>query len=729
MRAVHVAVATLSASLLAASTPADARQPGRPGPQGPGGTVTLPVADYDRLLDRAARPIATPELPPIPAVAGRAELRARVEGTTARGTLRMEGEVFQRGSVRVPLVAGATLLEARADGRPLPLLSDGEMHVAVLAGPAPFTVTLEWAAPVGATPGRASFALPQPASASGTAIVDLPGDPADVQVQPGLVTRRQTAAGRTVVEIALASNARTEVSWSVRDSAPPPQAQPAEARTLAEVKSLLTIGDGDVRMASLVDITVVRGEPRTFEVLIPAGYQVAAVSGGAIESSETKGNAITLHVREPSRRRHQALITLERPNARGSFKMDTSFPIVSGVQRESGEAAIEGTVTIDVNATGDEALRRMDVREVNAALRSLARQPLLAAFRYQRRPNEARRLTLDVTRFADAAAITAASDEATATTLVTSEGRMLTEISLRVRNRAQPFMKVTLPAAATLLSVEVAGETAKPVEGTDGTRIPLLRAGFRPNGPYTVSFVYLHGTQRFEKRGEAAVPLARVDVPVGILEWELFLPEQYSAKPIAGNVIPAHLVSVADSVAGVPAGSDTYLSFADNAAPGTIAGRLTDAAGGVLPGVAVSLALEGRTIQAAVTDASGMYAFNGVPSGRVTVMFGLAGFRAASRSFVYDQQARRLDVQLQLNALTETVTVQAESDTRAARTPPPPPAAAQQAPPQNVLNMQRRVAGVLPVRIDVPRAGTAYRFYRPLVLDEETTVSFRYKRR
>ena len=43
--------------------------------------------------------------------------------------------------------------------------------------------------------------------------------------------------------------------------------------------------------------------------------------------------------------------------------------------------------------------------------------------------------------------------------------------------------------------------------------------------------------------------------------------------------------------------------------------------------------------------------------------------------------------------------------------------------------MQRKVAGVLPVRVDVPRAGTAYRFVRPLVLSEETSVSFRYKRK
>jgi hypothetical protein len=46
-----------------------------------------------------------------------------------------------------------------------------------------------------------------------------------------------------------------------------------------------------------------------------------------------------------------------------------------------------------------------------------------------------------------------------------------------------------------------------------------------------------------------------------------------------------------------------------------------------------------------------------------------------------------------------------------------------------VINLQRRVAGVLPVRMDVPRTGTSYRFVRPLVLEEETNVTFRYKTR
>jgi hypothetical protein len=47
----------------------------------------------------------------------------------------------------------------------------------------------------------------------------------------------------------------------------------------------------------------------------------------------------------------------------------------------------------------------------------------------------------------------------------------------------------------------------------------------------------------------------------------------------------------------------------------------------------------------------------------------------------------------------------------------------------NVVDLQRRATGVLPVRIDVPRAGRSHQFVKPLVVDQETTVKLRYKRR
>src|SRR5262249_48684305 len=162
--------------------------------------------------------------------------------------------------------------------------------------------------------------------------------------------------------------------------------------------------------------------------------------------------------------------------------------------------------------------------------------PILSAFRYQRNAGAQIGVAMDVKRFADAAVLAAVADRAVATTLVTSEGRTLTEISLQVQNRAQPFLKVMLPPGATMVSVDVAGRPAKPVLAPDGTRVPLLRPGFRPTGPYNVSFVYLHAGSPFAKKGERDMTLPKMDLPVQVLEWELFVPDSYSVRAIDGNV-------------------------------------------------------------------------------------------------------------------------------------------------------------------------------------------------
>jgi hypothetical protein len=233
-----------------------------------------------------------------------------------------------------------------------------------------------------------------------------------------------------------------------------------------------------------------------------------------------------------------------------------------------------------------------------------------------------------------------------------------------------------------------------------------------------------------------------------VLEWELFLPDRYSTKPVAGNVLPAALVPATDAHAGYGLGSGTGGGLAggtgggapggvsitplSNVRAGQIIGRVTDPLGNVLAGVTITVVEGGRVQRTAVTDASGTYVIDDVPKGTITITSALTGFRSAQRKFSFDGRARRVDFAMVVGALTETVTVTSEApylDQREGERAADRKSldAVQQSPSQNVINLQRRVAGVLPVRIDVPRTGTLHRFVRPLVLEEETTVTFKYK--
>ncbi|HET7219029.1 MAG TPA: hypothetical protein VFJ02_13325 [Vicinamibacterales bacterium] len=614
--------------------------------RGPAGTVTLSRPDYDRLLDLAGRPPRPPDAAPLPAALTRTDIHARVADGAVRATIAVEGEVFQSGSVKVPLIANATLLEAGSADRPLPLITEGNAHVAVLTGPGAFAATLEWGTAVSAAPGRSSFVLPVPPAGTATATFDVPGEQSDLRVAPGLVVRRTSANGRTLVEATLDPGSPTHVWWTSRDTGPAAAAR--GVRVLSEIKTLVTIGSADVRLLSLVDLTVVQGEPAQFEVELPAGYELASVTGGSLERSELTGNRVALIVTGGARRRHQFLLDLTRSNAGGSFTLETGLATVPAAQRETGEIAIEGVGTLELSAKEIPGLRRMDVREVDTALVSVARQSLLSAYRYQRAASGGPLLTLDVTRFPDAAVLAAIAERAEATTLVTTEGRALTEVSLWLRNRAQPFMRVELPKGAAMLSAEVAGAPAKPAEGSDGMRVPLLRTGFRPDGPYKVSFVYLHAGPAFAKKGVMQMTLPKMDVPVSVVEWELFVPDRYRVDRFAGTAFAAHLVEE-------PVG--------------------------------------------------GLY--------EVTVMAESAAVdtrKSAVETVVVDQmaQSNRRENEVRQRGAERQIT---------------------QEPSLNVQSLQRRAAGVLPVRIDVPRAGTSHRFVKPLVVDEETVVSFSYKRR
>jgi len=253
---------------------------------------------------------------------------------------------------------------------------------------------------------------------------------------------------------------------------------------------------------TLIDLAVVRGEPRTVELRLPDGYQLMGTTGSSLETSEPVDNRVVLTLADPTARHHQFLVSLERPHIDGSFSLETGLVQVSDTQRERGEIAVEGAGALDLEATERPGMHRIDIRELNPALPSLARTPLLAAFRYQRTPSSVPGLALAVTRFPDSGVLAAMVDRLAATTVITSEGRALTEVRMWVKNHAQPFVKVSLPPGATMVSAEVAGEPAKPVTGDDGSRVPLLRPGFRPAGLYSVSFVYLHAGMPFGRKGD-----------------------------------------------------------------------------------------------------------------------------------------------------------------------------------------------------------------------------------
>src|SRR5260370_13828130 len=109
-------------------------------------------------------------------------------------------------------------------------------------------------------------------------------------------------------------------------------------------------------------------------------------------------------------------------------KDEAPFHSLKEAKRETGEVLVEGAGTIELRAAESGGLKRMDFKEMNPYLRALARFPMQAAFRYHKQPDEKPALALEWTRFPDSSVLAAVAERAVVTTLVTTEGRSLTEI-------------------------------------------------------------------------------------------------------------------------------------------------------------------------------------------------------------------------------------------------------------------------------------------------------------
>jgi hypothetical protein len=718
------------------------------------GNVTLTLDEYNKLMELAAKPPKKSDLAPLPYSIKHADVKLHIENDGVRGTVQLDGETFRKGVSKVPLTSGMTVLDAHQNGKGVPLLQENGTHMALLPGPGEFSVALDTGLPLRIEAGRASFTLPAPLAGSVQLALVIPGDHTFANLSPGIITGRKSENGHTTIEATLVPGQSANIWWATREAVTP--TIPREVRFLSDAKTLISVSEAEMRIAVLADITVVQGEPSRFQVELPAGYEVTGVTGATLDSTETNSGVLTLKVNAPLQRSHQFLISMERSIT--GAKAEAPFLSFKAAQRETGEVLIEGAGTMELTATEGGGLKRMDVKEANPYLRSLAHFPAQAAFRYHKQANETPTLALEWVRFPDGSVLAAVAESAVVTTMVTSEGKSLTEVKLILKNQAQPFLKVALPAGVSILSAEVGGERVKPVQGPDGSRVPLLRPGFRPTGSYTVSFVFMHSGAPFAKKGGAELRLPKMDIPISLVSWEVFLPEQYKVKDFGGDVISANLVPQPfreEDASNAQRARGVSYDFRVQFLPGQMGGYVTDPSGAVVPFARVTITgADNGATRTAVTDTQGRWVVAGIPSGNFTAKTEMPGFRTSIFNLNYDaNQPSSYNFPLSVASAAETVEVlgqaaQMQSGTnefhgaasgatmggpingRSTNSMTPMAGVTNQnTASANVVNLQRRVAGVLPVVIDVPRTGTSFSFVRPLVLDEETRVTFSYKSR
>src|SRR5215467_15049853 len=79
------------------------------------GNVTLPLDEYNRLLELANKPSRKIETPPVQYTLKRGDLKFHVVSESVQGTVQLQGETLHKGVTKVALTNGMAILDARLE--------------------------------------------------------------------------------------------------------------------------------------------------------------------------------------------------------------------------------------------------------------------------------------------------------------------------------------------------------------------------------------------------------------------------------------------------------------------------------------------------------------------------------------------------------------------------------------------------------------------------------------
>lgn len=484
------------------------------------GWVVLPVDDYRALRQAAFPSEREPEPPPVEATLTRIDYDLKVEGDLATGEVRLTIDVIKDGWARVAIPGGLMIRQARLDGRPVSLINGAsekgqETTHLLLSHTGRSVLTLEIVAPVATVAGTEMLRLPASTSVVSRAVVELPGKSdhgVDVRVTGGLLFERADTAGGSRWVAHGRGNEALTFAWKRRLE---DQRTSQPLRMRGAITQLIGLGEDTTQVNGEVQVEVMQGVAKDVRVQLPAQFTVDQVSGAMVADWEVSAQELVVTFLEPVQQTTRFTLRGELRLPREG-QMDMPLLRLTAAERETGGLAVEvlGAGEIkDHQAAGLEEAEASDLGQLISSRQS----PSLAAFRL--RPAEGkspRSLTIRIARYTPQAVLTANVEEAAYSALITEEGKMLVNARLAVRNNQRSFLKLNLPATATLWSVAVAGRPIRPGRAPDGSLlVPLEKTRSGDESPaFAVEVAYLDRVPAWNEKGRARLAMLSVDMPI-----------------------------------------------------------------------------------------------------------------------------------------------------------------------------------------------------------------------
>ena len=500
------------------------------------GWVVIPVEEYRVLRAKAYPAERDPEPPPLEATLTRVDYDLHVMGDLAAGRANLTVDVLKDGWVRVPVPSGLLVREARLDGKQVSLVPGPQGKnaghlTALLSHAGRWVLALDVDVPVTASSGDESISLPSTESGVTCASVQLPRQGIDLKIDGGILSDKSDAAGETKWLAYGRGNEALTFTWRKKTE---DHHIELPLRMRGSLTQLTSLGEDSTSVYAEASLEIVQGAARGVRIELPDKVTINQVSGAMIADWEMKNGELAVTFLEPVEHNARFVINGEARLPRDGI-IDIPLLRLLHTERDLGGVAVEilGAGEIkDQKAQGLEDADATDLGEMVASRQS----PALVAFRA--RAGEAgttRTLSLNVARYDQQAVLMANVEEARYDVLMSSDGKELVQARYAVRNNQRNFVKITLPAGASVWSASLGGRPVRPGQSPDGSLLlPLEKSRGGEDAPaFVVEVMYVTKAKAWQDRGKETVTLPALDLPISRTGMLLYYPPMFrvTAEP------------------------------------------------------------------------------------------------------------------------------------------------------------------------------------------------------
>jgi hypothetical protein len=501
------------------------------------GWVVIPIEEY-RVLHAKAYPVEhEPEAPPVDATLTRVDYDLHVPGELATGRASLTVDVLKDGWVRVPVPAGLLVREARLEGKLVSLVpaSPGKtgVHLAALLSHAGrYVLQLDVDVPVASSAGDESISLPAGESGVTRAELQLPRQGVDVRIGGGLLSEKSEASGETKWLAYGRGNEPLTFTWR-KKTEDHHLDQPLRMR--GSLTQLTSLAEDSTSLYAEANLDVVQGAAREARIQLPENVTINQVSGAMVADWEMKNGELTVTFLEPVEHNARFVITGETRLPREGI-IDVPLLRLENTERDEGGVAVEILGAGEIKGQKSEGLEDADASDLGEMVAG-RESPALVAFRFRSgQAGATRSLSVNVARYDQQAVLMANVEEARYQILMSGDGKELVQARYAVRNNQRNFVKVTLPAGATVWSVLLQGKPIRPGQSPDGSLLlPLEKSRGGEDAPaFRLEILYLTKAGAWEDKGHEKVTLPVLDLPISRTGLLLYYPPLFRVTPEPG---------------------------------------------------------------------------------------------------------------------------------------------------------------------------------------------------